>query len=117
MTTAEIKQGFQTAWNNAVAVWDEINADIQIALNNVPALCNDAFDAHSGFRTAVANLNAVGVKIPADVLNNEQAAVAALAVPCNNPPTSLAQAIAEFKPALLAFKKAYAAAQASLVNN
>jgi hypothetical protein len=108
-SATDFKNGLAQAAAQAQEIWDTINTGVNFALGQIPTICSVAFDAHAQFRNAAATFH-----FSQKVLTGEARAVAALSVVCNNPPATLADAIARFKPAYQAFKSAQAEAAAEV---
>jgi hypothetical protein len=106
-TTVDVRNAFNQAAATIQEWVNTLNTAANYALGQIPALCNDAYNAHAAFLAAKAE-----IKFNAKIVADENAAASAIAVVCNNPPTTIADALVRFKPAYTAFKNAQAAAAA-----
>lgn len=109
-TSDQVKAGINQTIQTVQDVWDSINTGINFALGQVPIICAQAGDLDTRFRNSQ-----LSVKYPQSILTAEAKAMAALFgspdAPCVTYPTTLSQAIAEFKPAYKRFRDAQASAQ------
>lgn len=96
-------------WNVVDTVNDFINtldAGSKYALGQIPAVCADIAAWDKQFRDSRISIN-----YPQPIVTAEAKAMAAASVPCNNYPTTISQALAQFKPAYVAFRNAKADAE------
>lgn len=110
-TAEQVQNGLNKTVSIVQEVADTIEAGSAYIVGKIPSYCAWGWDAHQQFLQAKADLAASGIKIGSDIVNAENRSVAALAAVCNDPPTTLADAIKRFKPAYQAFRNAISNAQ------
>lgn len=113
-TADQVQNGLSKVVSVVQEVKDTIETGSAFIVGQIPSYCAWGYDAHAQFLQAKADLAASGIKIGSDIVNAETRSVAALAAVCNDPPTTLADAIKRFKPAYQAFRNAISNAQSAV---